>query len=406
VARLSRNARLETRDARARLKIQNEPYWHQITPGVFLGYRKGKSGGTWRARVAAGEKYAYHQIGKADDFADADGVSVLDFKQAHKQTLRISEGETRPIASSGGYDVADAMEAYLADYRTRGKDWRGAEQSYHAHIEKQLGNVPLARLTAERLRRWLNNLAATDSQDPDEQRKRKATANRVFNILRAGLNLAYQNDRVDSDRAWKQVKSFRNVDLPRVEYLTPAEAMRLLNACEGDFRALVHGALLTGCRYGELTRLEAGDFDPSAGKVFVRFTKSGNPRHVPLSAEGAAFFSRQAAGKRRGDLMFTRAGGGSWGRAHQHRRIKAACAAAGIDPAISFHILRHTYGSALAQAGVPLKVIAEALGHADTRMTERHYGHLSDEYIARQVRENLPSFGFEPDNVASIGAER
>ena len=39
---------------------------------------------------------------------------------------------------------------------------------------------------------------------------------------------------------------------------------------------------------------------------------------------------------------------------------------------------------------------------ADTRMTERHYGHLSEEYIARQVRENLPSFGFEADNVAGL----
>jgi len=136
--------------------------------------------------------------------------------------------------------------------------------------------------------------------------------------------------------------------------------------------------------------------------VFVRYAKSGRSRHIPLSDEGAAFFERQTAGRKRGELMFTREDGGAWGRAHQHRRIKVACVAAGIDPAISFHILRHTYGSALAQAGVPLKVIAEAMGHADTRMTERHYGHLSEEYIARQIRSNLPSFGFEADNVTPI----
>jgi integrase len=38
-----------------------------------------------------------------------------------------------------------------------------------------------------------------------------------------------------------------------------------------------------------------------------------------------------------------------------------------IKPAISFHVLRHTHGSALAMKGVPMGVIAEQLGHADTR---------------------------------------
>jgi integrase len=152
--------------------------------------------------------------------------------------------------------------------------------------------------------------------------------------------------------------------------------------------------------------MEVGDFDAVNGKVFVRFAKGGRPRHVPLSAEGLAFFERQSAGKRRGDRMFTRSDGEPWGRAHQHRRIKDACDAAGIESTTSFHILRHTYGSALAQAGVPLKAIAEALGHADTRITERHYGHLSDEYVAQQVRANLPDFGFEPDNVTPLKPER
>ena len=32
--------------------------------------------------------------------------------------------------------------------------------------------------------------------------------------------------------------------------------------------------------------------------------------------------------------------------------------------------------------GVPMGVIAEQLGHADTRMTEKHYAHLAPSYIA------------------------
>jgi integrase len=42
-----------------------------------------------------------------------------------------------------------------------------------------------------------------------------------------------------------------------------------------------------------------------------------------------------------------------------------------------------------------MPVIASLLGHADTRMTEKHYGHLSPSYVAQMLRANLPSFGFE-----------
>ncbi len=55
--------------------------------------------------------------------------------------------------------------------------------------------------------------------------------------------------------------------------------------------------------------------------------------------------------------------------------MKKAYTAAGIDP-ITFHELRHTYASMLINRGVSLKVVAEQLGHVDTRMVEKHYGHL------------------------------
>ena len=59
------------------------------------------------------------------------------------------------------------------------------------------------------------------------------------------------------------------------------------------------------------------------------------------------------------------------------RPMLEACKHAKIKPAISFHVLRHTHGSTLAMRGVPMGVIAEQLGHADTRMTEKHYAHLA-----------------------------
>jgi integrase len=55
--------------------------------------------------------------------------------------------------------------------------------------------------------------------------------------------------------------------------------------------------------------------------------------------------------------------------------------------------LRHTYASTLAMRGVPMGVIAAQLGHADTRMTERHYAHLGPSYVSDTVRSALPSLG-------------
>jgi integrase len=61
-------------------------------------------------------------------------------------------------------------------------------------------------------------------------------------------------------------------------------------------------------------------------------------------------------------------------RRNQIRPMAEACKAASINDG-SFHILRHTAASHMVMAGVPLNVVAHNLGHADTRMTEKHYAH-------------------------------
>jgi integrase len=190
------------------------------------------------------------------------------------------------------------------------------------------------------------------------------------------------------------VKPFHNASEPLVRWLEPEEARRLVNACAADLRSLVRAGLLTGCRYGELVALQVGDYRPpfsaeDAGAVYVRESKSGRPRSVPLSREGTAFFDELTAGRAAGETLLLRAGF-PWGKNHQVRELAQACERAKIVPAVSFHVLRHTYGSWLAQRGVPLQVIAAALGHSDTRITHKHYGHLAPSYIAQVIRDNLP----------------
>ncbi len=83
--------------------------------------------------------------------------------------------------------------------------------------------------------------------------------------------------------------------------------------------------------------------------------------------------------------------------------MKPACEQAKIVPPIGFHELRHTYASLLAQAGVDLLTISKLLGHADTRITSRHYAHLCDKTLSTAVKTFLPSFGYKKETkVTSI----
>jgi integrase len=91
--------------------------------------------------------------------------------------------------------------------------------------------------------------------------------------------------------------------------------------------------------------------------------------------------------------MFNRANDRAWQKSDQQRPLSLACKHANISPAVTFHMLRHTYGSTLAMRGVPMPVIAKQLGHTETRMTEKHYAHLSASYVADTVRANFPILG-------------
>src|ERR1700732_3515857 len=153
--------------------------------------------------------------------------------------------------------------------------------------------------------------------------------------------------RCASDDAWRQVRAFREVDAARLRYLSDDEAKRLTNACPPDFRALVTTALLTGCRYGELTAMTVGDFNSDAGTVRIRLSKSGKPRHVVLTEEGREFLGGIVAGKPASVRLFVRKSGRPWAKSEQQRPLNAACSAASIDPPINFHGLRHTYASRL-----------------------------------------------------------
>ena len=429
MARTVRDANLETRSARLRLPIRPEPYWRGLEKGFALGYRRRGRGGTWLARRRQADGgYGEHRIGSTDDLQDAEGVVILDYGQAQRAAREWWRAEVRREEGhdtrQGPLTVADAVADYLKAYERRGgKAVYETERAAETHILPALGSTTAGKLTARKITDWHHGLAEKRARartkrgrrqnyrevetGPDAVRKRRATANRILTVLKSALNHAWKAGHVASDDAWRRVKPFKSVETARVRYLTEAECVRLVNACEPSFRNLVRGALLTGSRYSELAGLHAADFNSDAGIVTVRESKAGKPRHVVLTDEGQRLFAALTVGRLADDSIFTRADGGTWGKSHQSRPMLEACQRAKIKPAISFHVLRHTHGSTLAMHGVPMGVIAEQLGHADTRMTEKHYAHLAPSYVADTIRAHFPTLGIADDTaVTSINRRK
>lgn len=195
--------------------------------------------------------------------------------------------------------------------------------------------------------------------------------------------------RVAADRGWSDRRTFarRKVRNKPVRWLREDEAARLVDAAAPHLRPLLTFLLHTGARLGEALRLEWRDVDLAARRVSFLETKNGDTRGVPLNED--AFLALANLTHREGRVFLTPDGhpyhdtrphgGGS--------PIKTAFATArrraGID-GVRVHDLRHTYASWLVMAGVPLRTVAELLGHKSLTMVAR-YAHLCPDHMANAV---------------------
>ncbi|MGP8120752.1 MAG: site-specific integrase, partial [Xanthobacteraceae bacterium] len=203
MARKAHNSSLETRTARARLRIRRTPYFAKIAKGLRLGYYRGSVSGSWVARCYEGAGvYATEALGVADDTLDADGVKVLNFWQAQEHAGRWGERQrliAEGMVRAGTYSVSDAVKDYITEITAekRPSAKRNAEYIFNASILPELGSLQVDKLTADRLNRWRNKLAtqpkrvrtkakATEQatrevpDDEDARRARKASANRIL----------------------------------------------------------------------------------------------------------------------------------------------------------------------------------------------------------------------------------
>jgi integrase len=387
--------RLQTREQRKRLEPRDKPYFSDLRRGLSIGYRKGVEGGSWLLREFRAGKYVQRRLGAADDDVPADGVAVLSWSDAQKLAL---DSERPTVTRPGKHTVKAAWEDYST---TRATPVDTRERSiWTRFIEPALGSKEVAELTTHELKQWRNDQVKLrgnrgQSKGPADEsdllRRARYTANRRWTLLRAILNNSYENDVVKSDHAWRKVEPFENVDRPRTVTASAEQARRLLGVIADPLLGLAVGSLCTGLRLSELHRLLPGDIDLAAARVRVRHGKGGKERWVPLTAEGRNFFAARIKDKPLDAPIFV-----PMSYTDVSKAMRAASEAAKIEPRVTMHDLRRSYGSLLLNSGAPIEVIQELLGHSDSRMTRRTYAHLLQKTVANTVVKYLPSFTEKP----------
>jgi hypothetical protein len=260
MAGMIREAPIRSRTSRAKLKRGRQPHLVSLVTGrAALGYvhKNGAAAGRWILRRWIDGRHRVIPLGTADDVIDADGDHTLSFEQAETKARAMLE---RPGAVTGRLTVRQAMDRYIAFKRDSGQPVDNLISRTNAHILPPLGDKLVAELTSEQLRKWMVTLAAMPAMKPskpgvkqsyraepqtdEDVRRRRASANRVLATLRASLNHAFDEKLVATNEAWgRRLKRFRDVEVARVRYLTIAEAARLINAADPEFRPLVEAAL-------------------------------------------------------------------------------------------------------------------------------------------------------------------
>ncbi len=171
----------------------------------------------------------------------------------------------------------------------------------------------------------------------------------------------------------------------------------IANAYADLDRVLYRVAAMTGLRQGELIALQWQDVDLAAAKVRVRrnfvLDEIGTPksrrssRAVPLGFEvQTALAGWQPCDCEDDDLVFADPiTAGPLAKAAILRRMRWALRAAGLKPEHVFHDLRHTFGTRMAAAGVPLRTIQEFMGHADIQTTMRYADYAPSRHEVEMV---------------------
>jgi integrase len=225
---------------------------------------------------------------------------------------------------------------------------------------------------------------------------KKCSINREVGLLKSMLSTAVKWELVERNGA-RDAKLFKLEDPLSDRVLSREEESKLLDACDRPIlryraphlKTVILIALYTGLRRGEIFRLRWADIDLETGFLTVRNSKtiSGRGRRVNLNGSIQKTLQAMHQGSR-SEWLFPSPERFQKLETDRHigdtkHAFRKAVQLAAI-PHITFHQLRHTFCSRLADAGVPLPVIQDLAGHASIIMTRR-YTHPANELKQKAV---------------------
>ncbi len=373
--------RIDTVEARSRLKPRRSPYWHKLSSGRQLGFRKMSPGasGTWLAQ--AYDVVSKKQVRKALDIPD-DAPQSKRFDEA----VRAARAWFEHIDAGGGTEVLtvrDACREYVECLRRdRIPTALDAEARFARWVlSHRIADMPLQKLTERHIRGWRLWLTDSDvivnppSKEPKTRKRAASSVNRDMTALRAALNLAHRNRAVTSDMAWRfALAPITKAGQRRGLYLDIAERRALIGKAPPDLGALLRALCLVPIRPGALAALSVANFDRRHGVLHVGNDKAGGDRRITLPPESAEFFASQCQSKTPLAPLLARADGKHWDKDTWKRPLKAAATAAGLSQATTAYSLRHSVITDLVVGGLDLLTVAQLSG-TSVSMIERHYGH-------------------------------
>lgn len=310
--------------------------------------------------------------------ADARDVSLSQARQLADSTRnKIAMGEDPLIEKSVKRSVLTLEEFFYDRYLVFAKgykrSWDIDESVFRNHIQPKIGKKHLDEVTKDDIARLLHERRA--------QGGAAGSANRIVILCRYMFNLAlkWETPGVVKNPA-SGVQMFE--DPPTKErYLSTEEAKRLYDSvCISDnemLRYIIPMLILTGARKREVLDAKWEDFDFKLLSWRIPFTKTGRPRHIPMSEgvisllnsipriEGCPYVFPNPKTRKPFVSVFN-----SWSTARS---------LAGLSD-VRLHDLRHSFASFLVNNGRSLYEVQKLLGHTQIRTTQR-YAHLSHDTL-------------------------
>lgn len=355
-------------------------------------------GEKWLARYTLGRDEQGRQRRLARSFERLEDAQAW-LEQHHRR-----EQPGQPEALVNLHADALTFRAFLLEWlavkkhQVRDKTWQDYERVVRVHLSaSSLGEVPLGALTPLHVERLLLALLTAG--------KSPTLAFVVLRVVKLALRQAVDWGVLAFSPA-ARVKAPRR-QRHEMRVWTPQQVQQFLSCCQKHqprLYALFYLALTTGLRRGELLGLHWNDVDEESGELFVRWNlvqcgskavlsepkTAASRRRVLLSPDTLAVLrehrERQQGERRRWKprgsqeegLVFPSTVGRFQLPCTLVRLFHQLVGLAEV-PNIRFHDLRHTAASLLVQRGVPIKAIAERLGHSDASLTLRVYTHVYDE---------------------------